>query len=554
MSTTRYRWYLETQVKKIPFAPILVLGFLILAVSLLYLKFDEERELSGLIPDVSQNFSVAGQTYTLKAGRVEGDVAPETKLEIMRLAAFYQWTLEDPLFWSPDLELSELKTSVDNLKEEHERLIEAMEASTNLYPVEFLDKWVETANLTKDFIDNPTDLQTGRLINTQKELIKLYEKEVSELSGEIPEKEMKLVGLNTLHTPKTLKADLGKIKENAKALRGEIEKRENCLTGKGECTRPAYGFKKPKSGANQPEEPNDDLLDPELVYQHPDDKRLYQSTQSSGPYSIQTPCFGWNDDLSSPTHYFYVKGAKYLKYNKEYPDVKLATDVYLYKLSPDSEVYSDRQKALQGIEYEHLGSTNMYLCPDLAYLVQIAQLDSFRNSKSPILQNTEADNETKEAEKQFFAEPYPSWEALSVLADYYAYTYYTLTQNPNADGKLKAETLARYLEVKSQLGSFDKVLNWAVKFIPGFSSDFENNKEHKLTGIDQKRRNFYISKNFYGLMFLPFSPSFWRRNDSLAYLEKILVKNAIGPGLSYLNYKEAIKNYSEEEIEKWLNN
>lgn len=527
-------------------------------VVLLQQTVSEPVRLSNLLKDVNQSFSISNQTYNLKSGKIQEDPPSQTKLKVLRLATLYQWTKEDPLFYSPDLDAPRLSASIANLIQEHEKLITTMESSTNLYPVNFLNKWVEAASLTKEFLDRPSDLLAEKLLTEQKELVDLYEKEADQLIEKTYENEAKIVGLNIVFTPQTIKADLEKIKANAQALSREIEKREKCLAGEGECTRPALRFSKPENQKPKNSEVPD-LLEPEFIYKH---------SRVSGPFSTQTPCFGGDEDSTFPTHYFYVREvypAKDKQAPLPYLDIKLATDLYFYKLSLDSQIFEDRQRAKRGIKYAGIGATNPYLCPNQEYFAEIAQLNFFLKRKGLILQNAHGlPAEAVEAEREFFAESYPSWAALSRLADYYGYIYKTLIESPEPeqvrfraspapiDSNLKEELLERHLGIKRKLGDFDLILNWVAKFLPGFTDDFNLNKKHKLTPVEEKRKNVYNSKNFYGIVFLPFSPSFWQLRENPSYIEKTLVKNAIGPGLTYLTYRQALENYKKEEVEQWL--
>lgn len=165
-------------------------------------------------------------------------------------------------------------------------------------------------------------------------------------------------------------------------------------------------------------------------------------------------------------------------------------------------------------------------------------------------------SEGKVKESLFFGQKYQSYEDLAVLGKYYAYAYRLFAQNPKAlwagDEQKREELLRRSLEINRMLGDFGKHITSLARQTRLSRLTESSIIKIRNSEIDPNRvKLHYTARNYYGLVYLPFTASVWRLTESLQYLDRKIVKGAIGEKGGYLNYKDAIKRFSREEIDKW---
>lgn len=518
--------------------------------------------LNSLSDVTLNNISIDGKTYSLKDRKVyEGEkqlfwfipTQRDTVNKVVSLAGFYMWNKEDPLFNSPDLNVSELKNSVNTLTKEQELHLKAFNQTIPPYPTRFLAQFVKAASLDKDFLKNPSLQKADELIKAQKEAAQLYKKDMLTLRSQIPESSQSAVTPNLQLSSKIVRGDLEKISTNNTSLINELDKREKCLMGKNNCTRPSLSFSKPstttpKTNSNPP----DALLSPDIIfYARP--KR-----DNKGPYSTTTSCFGWGNNFTKPISYFYLRKTPSTTEdginNSLYFNIQLATDVIFRKLNTDSITAGEKELFNQGIKYIYNGTTSPYNCPDRTFFADISQLDLFLTTKKPILQDMQLpDLSAKTYEKSFFEQKYPSFQSLSYLANTYEYLYRQMVENPQASWvreilPYKDELLQRSLSIQRKIGNLPLVLNSHTMYIKGLKSRQEIEQKFNPRYI---KEFVYTFRNFYGMMFLPFSPSVWRSNNNLEYSEKVYVIGTIDPDGAYISYHQAQKIYSQEEIYSW---
>lgn len=507
-----------------------------------------------------------GINYSITEGMIRPKDSNHKK--ISQLASFYQWIKEDPLFYSPDLDLKGFEEAVNFLDQQQNKLLVSIKQTNNVYPASFLKEMVKSAQLTDNFLAEPSDRLASLLIDQYQKTASAYQTEanslVARLASNLPQP-LDVILLNVATNNAILSDDIEKIAKNGSNLEEEINIREKCLRG-NLCLRPANSFPKPDANSDENQSVvQDDILTPELVFNLSSQNLtdLQKQKKLRGIYQTKTPCFGLNEeDLSWPSHLFYLRQRQ----NEEqipYVDILLATEIFFRKLVPYSEVAGDKELLKQGIKYTIIPTNNSYMCPYSGYLAEVATLDLFLNHQRSILEDRTIDTSLKfgdffkrarKIEKDFFDSNYPSYQSLEKLAENYGYLYRLMVENPKDPGikslyKIKDKLLERYLAVKNKLGQINLLFNDATDLIEGANQRVELSiKDPILTDP----AFIYTYKNFYGLYYLPFSASIWRSDESLQYIQERLVTGAVSPTGGWISYHQAIELYTSEKIQSWF--
>lgn len=538
---------------------IILLLFIILIIT----NWNILSDLRSLKDVTLENISIEGGNYSLRDGKIYENgnqifwffPGNKEKIEkVLNVAGFYMWNKEDPLFDSPDLNVSEFSKSVSLLDTQQKILLSSLKQTNPLYPTEFLKEFVKTAALNREFMKKPSAEKAAELLKSQKKTAELYKKESSSLKSAIRKSELTPITFNLQLSNKTVLKDLDKIIKNGDSLEEEITKREKCLSG-GRCERPGLHFTEPGNLPKMNLLPNPPALSADFVYYE-------RSKNSHGPYATNTACFGWGDNFTQPLNYFYIRkvmpeeNTTGKDRNLSYLNIQLATDIFFRKLLPDSQTAGEKELYELGYKYIYSGTTTPYNCPDRNSFMEIAQIDFLLHEEKPILQEVELPNASyKNFEREFFEQKYPSFEQLSYLSKIYGYLYKEILENPNADWaqKLKPqkdELLERYLGTQRKLGNAPLALNSHIFFIEGLNQRQELEKRYDESYI---KDFIYPFRNFYGIMYLPFTSSVWRTEENLDYMDKVQVKGAVDPETGgYISYTQAKKLYSEEEIRSWF--
>lgn len=515
-------------------------------------------KMKGLSDIKLGNIVIDGRKFSFTFGKLESRdgaiISPEEKNRIYNLVSFYQWTLEDPLFTSPDFDVQAFQNSIDLLKEKEREYKDLSGRNISLFPLLFLESLPRVFENEKNFLDNPSPNSARNLIESYKATARNYQKEASFFNKTLSDNKnlignMKFVFINTYTTIQVISQDIEKIYKNTEALEVEILKREACLEKGKACIRPSENWGKPKITTA--------LQEFELLSQ----KNLFPNFSENelgkirGPYAVQTPCFGWGDKFSSPLQPFYISKEKTIQNNKVFSP-KLASTNYYRRLSDRPDFLPEQKMQKEGYEWIWQPETNNYLCTDLTYQPRLATLDYFlANFSKPILNNKPkksslelnfAWNELHQSEKKFFDLKIPDGNSLKDLSKIYAYAYRTW---PREEIDVRRQILRRKLIIERDLGNFHQVLN---KGISHFRNTILRQQQFpELASFDKYFYSYvFLYRNPWQILYLPFSESFWRINESLSYLEKGRVKTTGAKGL-YISFQEARKKFSEEEIKNW---
>lgn len=524
------------------------------------------------LADVSiKTLKVENKKYSIISGKIKPSDANHTK--VSHLAQFYLWIKEDPLFYSPDLDLKGLTEAVDSLDRQQNDFLKNIKQTQHLYPTDFLKEMVKTSQLTDQFLKDPSDSLAYLIIDQYRQTTKAYGNEAETLVDFLSN----IQSVNTIYTTtnailinittnsKIMLDDIKKIAQNTNSLEEEINLREKCLI-QNQCQRPSLNFPKPNTSLNASNQTTNttDIIEPTWVFNlsNAQIKNLKRQKLLRGIYQTKSPCFGLNEDFSWPNHLFYLNQVDKVSSDSPRIAIPLSTDIFFRKIRPDSEVAGDKELVEQGIKYAMVDSDNAYMCPYLGYLAEVSTMDLFLQKNKPILidKNIFAPgstgdffNQAKKDEKDFFESSYFLYHKLDRLADDYGFLYKLLTENPQTSwakslNPVKEDLLKRHLSIKRRLGQINLVFNRATQLVKGSNLRIEVNPKDPVS----VSAFVYTYRNFYGLYYMPFSPSIWRSNESLQYLEKKLVTGAIGPAGGWINYHQALEIYSPEEIKRWF--
>ncbi len=508
-----------------------------------------------------ENINIDGKTYALRNQKIyEGNkqlfwfipTQRQTVKKVVRLSGFYIWNKEDPLFDSPNLNVADFKNSVDILAREQKLFLKSFNQTIPIYPQEFLAQFAKAASSNYDLLKNPSMQKATTLIIEQKNTARIYKKYVVNLMSQIPDINQPTIAVNLELNQKIVRSDLEKISNNADSIMSEINDREKCLHGNNICKRPGLSFNKPGNAPKLTSIAPSTFLGPDIAF------FAVPTDNIKGPYGANTSCLGWGNNFTKPLSYFYLQKS-HLTGKKDpddfpYYNIQSATEVIFRKLQPNSVTEGESQLYDEGIKYIYNGTTSPYNCPDRTFFAEVSELDLFMTTKKPLLQDIDLpDKSYSDYEKSFFEEKYPSFQSLSHLSDIYGYIYRKMVENPNASWVKKAlpykeELLERSLSIQRKMGNLPLILNSHSMFIEGETSRQENEQRVNSNYI---KEFVYTFRNFYGAMFLPFSPSVWRLNDNPEYSEKSYVTGTVDPNGAYINYSQAQKLYSQEEIFSW---
>lgn len=504
-----------------------------------------EKSLRGISVDVFLD----NNKYEIRNGRVT--VGGQDRERALRLAAFYTINYEDPLFTFPEFNVDEFEKSINDLKSSESDLLSVLGIEgKNLFPHSFLTSMINASRKNQEFLEHPSYENAVEIINSQYEASQSYEEEAKKVMTVLkqnPGPAGILLGVRADN--KTAVSDFIKLINNSKALSEEIKRREDCLNGRGECIRTVLNIEKPE-GFGRKLSSGVDVLGKDLIY-YP----LEEDDSVNGPYVSTSPCYGWGDNYSYPSHLFYLKKGQD-NTGETYSDIQLATDIYFRQVPQVSSFTTDKVLNQQGVEYIKIDSTTLYLCYYNGYLAEILTLDSFLNEKSPFIdenkfKKSERDfiSEVKKLETNFFTNEFPSYENAKLLSEYYLYLYKLLLEDEGADESFKKELLERYLYLDRKLVNINEIVRYGKSLIDGLVV-VERTSEKIDPGASE--RLMFPGRTFYGLLYFPFSKSVYRLEEDLGYFQNIHLKGIIGLGKVFLNYREAIKKYDISTIQNWI--
>lgn len=497
------------------------------------------------------NLEIEGIKYVFDKGEItrEDGKNPNTEeiKKIRQLVFFYLETLEDPLFTAPDFNTYEFQKSISLLEAKQKEFLKILGENKPFFPIGFLKTVPIVYQKEGIFLSNPSEKNAKELAAAYQNTALKYKEEAENFVSHLKNNQKNIrdtnyVLINTFTTKKIFFKDLEKIVKNAKELEKEIDRRKTCLEKGLNCDRYILTVEKPKIPVFK--ELKFSLLTLGLLFP----SHSINPSKIKGPFAASSSCWGLDKKLKPQKHTFYLSERE--KEKISFIALKLATTNYYRKVGT-FKIDEDFQKT--GLERVIQIETNYYLCTDLEYQAELITIFVFLNKFRPLfgeIEETELDkaflDQAKDFESSFFSSEFPSYENLKTLSNLYIYAYKTY----EGEKEVKNEFLQRYLLINRKLADIYLLLNNTY-----MTSDFIFSLNKKDPQYFKSRENaysyLYPFRSLWNLLYFPYSPSFWRINEKLEYLEKKNIEEKNLKNKTYISYQEALKEYGEKEIKKW---
>ena len=440
------------------------------------------------------------------------------------LEGFYNLTKEDPLFYSPFLESKEFRMSLERLKEAEKQLKEvsiesyirnkdpeAIETSyyiktlreVTIFPYQFLGSLILVNQATDDFLENPSIEKGHQLLVLYEGAANFYLQEISGLINvieAIEEKQRKelILLVDSQTNLDIILVDYKIIRQNAYALKEEIDQRKKCLEGGTDCSRLKkehsidYFLQLLEKNFSPQKE-----LKPEVELVRHTLHVIFPEGEVKDPYKIESSCW------ESPDNNHWI----YLIYQKSEGEssviFKLAEQNYYIKTKIPPQGKREQAIAEKGLDFSPIIETHHYNCTNLIFYPHILTLDFLK--KQIKQQAIKAEQLIKERE------------------------YTLLIQNqfgllPPAINK-----------ISSVLNFHAQQVRWEDNYYPPLN--------YLYGGMESA----------YSLFYLPYARSVWRLDEKLRYLslkeEKVFVAEADKRFYTLSELKDM--GYSKVEIKKF---
>lgn len=468
------------------------------------------------------------------------EVSASDAERVRRVALFYLWLKRDPFFFSPHTELGGLGGAALRLKAEETRLLGVFQATERLYPVDFLLAYSSASALFDTFESSPSEKAAAALFGEIKKGVSAYSDSIDKLEAVVADR-FASSGLDVLLTlggesgtdKKTILSDLALIRANAAAAGSHLGALEKCLFSGSSACRPSW----PEAFLRTSEPPGElplEIIPPELLE--------FGNSPVRGPYSVYSRC--WAGRKSNLL--YYSEECLPAGYCLEWS--VLASDVYFLKLSP----YGSQKRFLDmGFKIIPQAATTDYACSDLGYkpaLQTVGYFDAVYSSRPVTVPPgavpglAGAAGGIPAAEKMFFGEKIKSQRALERLGRAYWDAARALELSP---GPEEEELLARANLIRLKTTGLGLVINRMVYHLANYvrRTLAVAHKNSPMAG----GAVLYLSRSHYSLLFMPFSPSVWRIQQSPACFSP----NAQGKG-NYIGFREAAAAYGDDEVKRTL--
>ena len=494
------------------------------------------------------------------------------------LAQFYLWTMEDPLFTAPGFDVDKISSILKMVKNENDIYLKKYNFQGNIFPIDFLNDLINVTKRHNDFVNNPNASNAAKLIASYKTAVKDYRQDILNLrqsseklvpqNPKIDLNKVYLVKVNTTSSMQTFFNDLDKIRLNADALTKEIAKRENCLEKGIGCIRPVNEFNNFTVENKSISFNKKDILPKDILWGS--FATMSAISTWSGPYIVSTQCFGWSDDFDKKPYLFDL-----IKVKRKYPFFEKPinfTQFYaqfandrIYKFPEDYE-----RKIFVNLKRNPTIPSNDYMCPSADYRTKLNSINylftNYKNKQifSNLLKLDGISDEAKyyfmsgqKLEKKFFDAEFSSEIDADNLVNAYGLLYQKILLWMQKDGDMnnnwlkplfrqRFDVLNLYLGYKRGLVGIDELMSSSMYYLHVFRLQDE------VFDLRTKTPDIYVymSRSSWGLFYFPFSKSFYRYDKQPDYLLKIKVNN-VGKEKRFINYKQALENYSLDEIKSW---
>lgn len=505
-------------------------------------------DVPGRVDNMRLEASTSVYSYSngavLRDGIALGAVNSGEAERAIRLALLSLWLERDPLFFTPAPPPG-LAEAVTRLRRLDRDLLTPFTPGEKLYPMDFLGAYAAASAAYAKFADAPSESGATGLLDGIGAAINAYSAEAVSISSSVAgrfeaAKIDRLAGLGggNYFDRRTVIADFELIKRNAAAALERLAGLRACLADSASC-RPAW------PAALSAEAPSPESSRPRL--RELADLDLEGKT-IGGPYLVETSCWKGRRE-----NYFYYS-------ERCEPDGMcldwsyLATDVLFRKIDSDSPTHKKMREA--GLKVESVSATTLYACPDKGYLAVIKALDSFTKkyqgrsafaglgpaglpaAAAPRLAAARA------AEAAYFAERFKSQRSLDRLAGAYQTL---LSALDGTDLQLRTELRDRLRLMTARTEHLPLLFNRIVFHVSMY-------KDRALLAYRPgppadpvaHTAGLFMSRNFYSLMFLTFSPTVWRLAERPVFVSGHLPDAE----LRYFGLDEAIRLYGRDEVRK----
>jgi len=504
--------------------------------------------------------------------------------KILGLRNFYELTKVDPLFYSMHTspanmnDLAEIydgyESRVKSMRNEELKAIYSQYESGNkpllLIPHDFLKSVPSVVDATETFYGNPSYENADKLIdkyeqasdsyiNDSSRILKVLE-DFRELNANISGFSTRIVSSSGFESATNLETTIGDLRlilENGYALRIDVQKRKSVL-GYGEHQLDMSYLMKDVI-VPQP----DDAIHKVIVSK----KEIYsyipeiqdENKRISGPFELETPCFGWDSNLSQKKMLYYY-GLVFVNDSWDYSSKmssnaeRRAYHTRIQNMSDIDPVRLETKKDAAGafmiVPGKGLKINEMMYCQcnglgeDMVELTTLGVFHDLLNTKriytssvsKPSVYSSEtihiidlleeSQKKGDDLERQFLYNSYPSESLLNELGKNYLNTYLLLSELEDAmhhdKGKVKSlagdiydkkETLLEYSSViKGKLFAFDKNRDFQWKVA--------NSRIHVSSKLPDGNPLLILDMMPYSLTFMPWSESVWRISEKPQYMIK----------------------------------
>lgn len=549
---------------------VIFAGLLLLFIScyVLYLKIYQLIQISNSLKDISLiSVQIKNKFFEIKYGKATKSLFGLSE-KPLRLAAFYQWNKEDPLFASYDFDFTKFRKSVVEFDIEQRKTHNLFSERDSVYPLKFLLAFSSTAELNEQFMNNPSYENADKLLQSIKKTSYLYTTEAKNLRKKIESDHyLEAVLIRKATDKNIILSDLDKIIDNGERLMGEAIMRERCLKGDRMCYRPSSNYAKPQNLKEKTQIPPQ-FVSAELIYKIYGDKKPL----AQGPYIASSPCHAESQIVSKPEYFYLIySNAGEFSYTVPRVSVELADNMY-FELIPENTRLLYKQKLLEaGAQYSFSFSSGPYKCPYLGYFAQVLTVNKFFANNKPIIKGIVAKMNLDEdgrkvveeafmAEKVFFESEYPSYDNLLNLAEYYGYLYRIGISSKFLMQATKDELLRRKINIERNLLGSDDLIDFLTFFVRDqrklLEYELKNNVVYAkdiLLSPSFSGITLHMFRSYYGGLYFNHSASVWRIKDNLQYFnDNVIVRDPVSLHSHNLDYLTAREKYSDQEISGWI--
>jgi hypothetical protein len=441
------------------------------------------------------------------------------------LVNFTKITTDDPLFVSPELDLTELKKSTGYVQSIQNQYMKQYGLNQEITPTGFLMEIAETKEVSDKFQQNPSKENAVSLIASYRKSNKAYLEEVTFLKNELTkafplEKEVTFANIGSATTNTIIAKDYDLMIDNSKEMDSEIKYREKILNG----------ITAPKTAQSA------------IIPTKPQEVNNINQEEGKALFTIKTSCFQTTGEVI-PFNLIFEK-------NKDGDDKiipKIANDSYFQKMNSNDP--TENKYLSQGIEWRRIREGNSYRCNDLGYQANLVSFRSFINKyKGNLLFDAKNRDEFElnENDLKKWQEGYElevkiltitntyNYSDLELLADYYHYFW-----SKNQDSR--RELNERYLYIKNKQADMELILNTAFSF----DNLLARLKKNPASMPDKYKKYLYVIRNNYSYVFLNFSRAVWRLQLNPQYVANYSDNGEFG------NLRELEKRYNSDQIKKF---